>query len=82
MVTSLMETNNMLMRLVSVKLHVNKGHIHTSILPQPKARSAVPGVSRGRGLLIPLSFSEVQSRCLWALVVRFLALGRSLISIL
>ena len=27
MLTPLMETNSMLMRLASVKLHVNKGHI-------------------------------------------------------
>ena len=31
MLTPLLETNSMLMRLTSVKLHVNKGHIHTYI---------------------------------------------------
>ena len=41
----------------------------TDIIPEPTARSAVPGVSPGRGLLIPLGYlhlgkcehSEVQS---------------------
>ena len=33
------------------------------LIPEPTARSAVPGVSPGRGLLIPLSDSGIQSRC-------------------
>ena len=37
--------------------------------PEPTARSAVPGVSPGRGLLIV--HSEGQSRCSWAMGMRF-----------
>ena len=33
--------------------------------PEPKAPSATPGVSPGRGSLIPLRVSEVHSRCSW-----------------
>ncbi len=43
--------------------------MHVFLIPEPTARSAVPGVSPGRGLLIPLGYlhpgkcehSEVQS---------------------
>ena len=49
-------------------------------VPEPTARFAVPGVSPGRGLLIPLSVSEVKSRCLWKFGskrITFLAVGMS-----
>ena len=50
------------------------------------ALSAVPGVSQGRGLLIPLSVSEIQSRRLWALSSKWITFlvfrWSSLISVL
>ena len=35
------------------------------LIPEPKARRAVQGVSPWQILLIPFSDSEVQSRCSW-----------------
>ena len=43
-----------------------EGCIMIKIIPEPTARSAVPGVSPGRGFLIPLRVSQVQSHCSWA----------------
>ena len=38
-------------------------HTNEIIIPEPTARSAVPGVSPGRGLLILFCISGVESRC-------------------
>ena len=45
-----------------------------NIFPEPTARSAVPGVSRGRGLLISL-LGEFKDGSKWTMGMKFLALG-------